>query len=106
MRTEFIEEPELEFGSGRHIDICFGLMNYGPLDSESAIAPKRIRLGIVGTTETVEGLAGWIEKCRNGISAKQSNQPNLFVRFPGFPRSALGKAIRGRDSLCAAHGIN
>jgi hypothetical protein len=33
LRFEFLSEPELEFGSeGRHIDIRFGLMDYGPAD--------------------------------------------------------------------------
>src|SRR5271165_2277215 len=69
MKVEFIEEPELQFGTGRHVDIRFGLMNFGSLDLESVVAPRRVRVGLVGTNETVEGLAGWIEKCRNGIVA-------------------------------------
>ena len=31
MKTLFLEEPELEFGTGRHLDIRFGIMNHGPL---------------------------------------------------------------------------
>ena len=84
MKTEFFHEPELEFGTGRHIDIKFGLMNYGPFDFDNSLAPKKIKLGIVGTPETIEGVAAWLEKCRDGISAKQSKRPNLFPRFPGF----------------------
>lgn len=59
-------------------------MNYGTVDYSSPLAPKEIRLGIVGTNETVEGASSWFEKCRNEISAKVSRQPNLFPRFPGF----------------------
>ena len=92
MKTEFFHEPELEFGIDRHIDIKFGLMNYGPFDFDNPLAPKEIKLGIVGTPETIEGVAAWLEKCRNGISAKVSKRPNLFPRFPGF-----GKEM----SLCA-----
>jgi hypothetical protein len=84
MKIDFIDEPELEFGAGRHIDIRFGLMNYGPLDLGESSTPKKINVGIVGTSETVDDLAAWLEKCRNGIAAKSSNQPNLFVKFPGF----------------------
>jgi hypothetical protein len=94
MKIDFVDEPELEFGAGRHIDIRFGLMNYGPLDLGESSAPKRINIGIVGTPETVEDLARWLEKCRNGIPAKPSNQPNLFVSFPGFREdNALGTNI-------------
>ena len=92
MKTEFFHEPELEFGIDRHIDIKFGLMNYGPFDFDNPLAPKEIKLGIVGTPETIEGVAGWLEKCRTGISAKPSKRPNLFPRFPGFG---------GEMSLCA-----
>jgi hypothetical protein len=84
MKVGFIHEPELEFGTGRHIDVRFGLMNYGPLDIGDSTAPKEIRVGIVGTTETVEGLVRWLEACKGEIPAKVSNQPNLFPRFPGF----------------------
>jgi hypothetical protein len=83
MKIEFLHEPELEFGAGRHIDIKFGLMNYGPLDYASPSAPKQIKLGIIGTTETIEGVQSWLERCRNAIPAKQSRQPYLFPRFPG-----------------------
>lgn len=84
MKTEFFHEPELEFGTDRHIDIKFGLMNYGPFDFDSPLAPKKIKLGIVGTRETIEGVVTWLEKCRGGIPAKPSKQPHLFPRFPGF----------------------
>lgn len=84
MRADFLHEPELEFGVARHIDIKFGLMNYGPLDFDKPLAPKQIKLGIIGTPETIEGLTKWLEKCRAGIAAKLSKRPNLFPRFPGF----------------------
>lgn len=84
MKVEFLDEPELEFGASRHIDIRFGLMNYGPLDFDNPLAPKKIKLGIVGTPETIEGIVKWFGKCRSGIAAKPSKRPNLFPRFPGF----------------------
>ncbi len=84
MKVEFLQEPELEFGTGRHVDIRFGLMNYGPLDAGTPLAPRKIRLGIVGTPGTVQGVHEWLERCRNGIEAKTSNQPNLFPKFPGY----------------------
>lgn len=84
MKITRFEEPHLQFGTSQHIDIRFGLMNYCPLDFDSDDAPKRIRLGIVGTTASTEGLREWVAKCRNEIPAKQSRQPNLFPKFPGF----------------------
>ena len=84
MRVAFLQEPELEFGAGRHIDIRFGLMNYGPLDAQSPLAPHKIRVGIVGTSATVTGVREWLERCAAGVMAKQSPQPYLFPPFPGF----------------------
>lgn len=85
MEVAFLSEPELEFGGGlRHIDIRFGLMNYGPFDVTSDLAPKRVRVGIVGLPENVEKLRDWLLRCRGEIPAKESKQPNLFPRFPGF----------------------
>jgi hypothetical protein len=94
MKIDFLPEPELEFGTGRHVDIRFGLMNHGPLDSNAPLAPKKIRLGLVGTAGTVEGVHEWLERCRNGIEAKKSHQPNLFPKFPGYgPDTNLGASF-------------
>ena len=80
-----IGEPELEFGGGgRHLDIRFGIMDYGPFDVVHAEAPKRVRIGIVGSVDTVEGAAGGMDRCRSGLPAKSSRQPNLFPAFPGL----------------------
>lgn len=85
MKLAHLVEPDLEFGGGmRHVDIRFGLMDYGPFDFGMESAPKRIKIGIVGSAETVEGTAKWIESCQAGFNAKQSRQPNLFPPFPGI----------------------
>jgi len=84
MKAMHLSEPPLEFGSGQHIDIRFGIMNYGPLDCGAPLAPRTIRLGIVGTPETIEGAWAWFDRCKSEIDAKESRQPHLFPRFPGF----------------------
>ena len=91
MRATILPKPELEFGAGRHIDIRFGLLNYGPLDHDRPSAPRRIRVGIIGTSETVEGVAGWLDRCRGAIPPKTSRQPHLF---PGFPGCAPDTGLR------------
>jgi hypothetical protein len=83
VRATLLREPELEFGSGRHVDIRFGLMSYGPVDFSNSPA-NRIRTGLVGTPESIEGFANWIERCRGEIPARPSNHPHLFPKFPGF----------------------
>ena len=83
MNLSILEEPELEFGGGsRHVDIRFGIKDYGPFDLQAPKAPKEVRLGVIGTAETVEGTSRWIEKCCRGIARRKTNQPNLFPAFP------------------------
>ena len=54
MNLSILEEPELEFGGGsRHVDIRFGIKDYGPFDLQAPKAPKEVRLGLIGTAETV-----------------------------------------------------
>ena len=47
-------------------------------------APKRIRIGLVGTEKSTERFLSWLEQCKNGLDAKVSNKPNLIPRFPGL----------------------
>jgi len=109
VRLTHLPEPPLEFaGAMRHVDIRFGLMDYGPFDRGMEGAPRRIRLGIVGSGETVEGTARWLEACRSGFSAKPSRQPNLF---PPFSRAVLRRIVpmrvrylRRAPSSAAAEG--
>lgn len=101
MKLDFIEEPELEFGGlRRHVDIRQGLRQFGPLDAADG-APRRIRIGIVGTQQTVDGFLQWLERCKHGIAAKASRQPNLFPDFPGFgDESPFRTEFEADSSLC------
>lgn len=109
MNLFFLEEPELQFGVSRHIDIRFGIMNYGPLDFELPVAPKQIKVGIVGSKESVEGVRKWLERCRAELLAKPrkgepdkpNKQPNLFTRFPGFASdTGFRSTLVMDDTLC------
>ena len=88
MKVDFLEEPELEFGAGRHIDSRFGLINYGPLDIQEEVAPRQIEVGIAGTREDIARTVEWLERCRTPIAAKKSSHPNLAPAFPGFRADA------------------
>lgn len=100
MKIIYLDEPELEFGAGRHIDIRFGITEYGPLDFDISMAPRHIIVGAVGTTETTEGVCEWLARCKDGIDAKDSRQPNLFPRFPGCTLdSGLRATIELPDDL-------
>jgi hypothetical protein len=77
-----LSEPLLEFGDGgRHIDPRMGLIDYGPLQP---IAGDRVRIGVIGTAETADGFAQFIDRCRTGIDHKKSPLTNLYPPFPGI----------------------
>jgi len=84
MKIELLDEPELQFGYGNHIDIRYGIANWSPFDVEDPLAPKSIKLAIVGTSQTIEEVMTWFERCREAIPAKLSNKPMLFPKFCGF----------------------
>lgn len=84
MKIDWLAEPELEFGAGRHIDIRFGIADYGPHDLGEELAPRRIRVGLVGTPEDLERTRDFLERCREGIVGATTRQTNLRPPFPGF----------------------
>lgn len=80
--AKVLPEPKLEFGNnGQHIDPRLGLVDYGPLQP---IAGDRIRIGVIGSNETVEGFAQFVERCKTGIEGKRSSLVNLYPPFPGI----------------------
>ncbi len=75
-------EPLLEFGSGGlHLDPKYGLAQYGPLQP---IPGDSVRIGIIGTGETVEGMERFLERCKTGIAGRDSPLANLHAPFPGI----------------------
>jgi hypothetical protein len=106
LNLEFLPEPDLEFGGGgKHIDVRFGLMQFGPLDRSATYSPSDIRVGIVGTSETIEGVREWLERGRAPIPGKKSRLPNLFPDFPGFSiDSCFESHIECDDRWCSPVG--
>lgn len=87
MNVIYLAEPKLEFGgAGQEVDIRFGLLNNGVFDRGLATAPSKLRLGVIGTAQTIESFLQWINKCRTEVPAKDTHLKNLFPHFPGFVR--------------------
>lgn len=84
MELKQLEEPELEFNLGRHIDIRFGLANYGPPTVESNAVASEIRVGFVGTGKSISGITSWMETLSQGVKGKESRYRNYHPDFPGF----------------------
>lgn len=86
MKLELLQpEPNLEFGDGNEfVDMRFGIGCFGTFDYANENGPRKIKLGFVGSDESVASLIDWIEKCKFEIPGKPSKQPRLFPPFPGF----------------------
>jgi hypothetical protein len=87
MKVELLQpEPDLEFGAGgRCQDMRFGIGHFGTFDFDNLGGPRQVKLGLVGTAETLSSLTEWLEKCQYEIPGKpNSRQPRLYPPFPGY----------------------
>jgi hypothetical protein len=84
MKATILHEPDLEFAyGGRHTDPRHGIDFFGPADMLDAHIAT-IRVGIVGTQESIDGVKRWLGRCNEEIPAKASHLGHLYVPFPGF----------------------
>lgn len=84
-----ISEPLLVFGDGKtHIDPKLGLTLYGPLKAEGSNvpAPMSIKVGIIGTGETVDLASNWLERLEGKITGSNED-PFQCASFPGFKQA-------------------
>jgi hypothetical protein len=82
LRCGYIEEPLLLFGdSGEHVDPKLGISRFGPKSFEPADNhPATVRVGLIGSAESIEKCKDWLETCARGISSSNAERPE----FPGF----------------------
>jgi hypothetical protein len=103
MKAHVLHEPQLEFRAGnRHIDPRYGISVYGPADADSPSAPHQIPVALIGPAQAVDGIRGWLQRCRDRIEAKDTKpgQENLHQPFPGFsPHSEFGAELVFDDAL-------
>jgi hypothetical protein len=99
MIAQLLEEPEMQFGRGSHVDPRFGILDFGPADSTAEAAPKAIPIGVVGTQETIAGALRWLRRCRKLIDPPAERRPSNFVPpFPGFNDEVGFEAALSFDS--------
>jgi len=80
--SKIFEEPELEFGDQHHHpDPRLGLVEAGPLQPPLG---EVIRVGVVGSTKTVESTQKYLSAVTTGIKGKTEKHPNLHPDFPGL----------------------
>lgn len=98
-RSWFIPEPSLIFGKGgRHVDPKAGLATFGPciLEDQRSPPPTAIRIGIIGTGDSISGTQSLIQEYQSPIPAIGNVDPNLFPSYPGF-EEVFGCALSSSD---------
>jgi hypothetical protein len=73
IRLEYFEEPKLQFGQYfEHEDSKTGLSEYGPFGQNiDGLHPPEIKLGFVGTRETISDAKVWIEELGSEIESEK-----------------------------------
>ncbi|MGO8912978.1 MAG: argonaute/piwi family protein [Bradyrhizobium sp.] len=81
-KSRVFDEPVLEFGDGgQHCDPRHGLREFGPLQPRSGDV---IRVGVIGTEETVAGFTESLAETARGIDSQNKQLINLNPDFPGL----------------------
>lgn len=89
MRLDFLKEPRLIFANGEHICPRRGISAYGVFDQTQETRRSEIYVGGVGSSECMEMLGRWFERCQAGIDAPEdTKQENLKLAFCGFSKTS------------------
>ena len=96
MKLEFVHEPRLIFANGEHICPRRGISAYGVFDRTQETRRTEVYVGGVGSSESMEMLQTWLERCKDGIDAPaETKQENLKLPFCGFSKNGgFGADIR------------
>src|SRR5437867_422642 len=89
LTARHLPEPHLIFGNEQTTaDPKLGLALYGPVSLRPGEPPSpgEIRVGIIGTGETIELAKGWLTKLDTEVAGKQERN-YLFPPFPGFNKT-------------------
>ena len=89
--VEYLPEPKLQFGKYfEHHDTKTGLAEFGPFGKNvPGLHPSEVKVGFIGTRETIAGAREWIEECGSEIESVNAkvirskiqasdDEPNLF----------------------------
>lgn len=81
LRITVRDEPVLEFAGGRqHVDQKTGLSVFGPASLGTKRHPSTIRLGIIGSSESLEWALNWFRSATEGVAGDPEAG---LLPFPG-----------------------
>jgi hypothetical protein len=101
LKLDFLPEPRLIFANGEHICPRRGIATYGVFDQTQDTRRSEVHVGGVGSSECMEMLGDWLERCKAGIEApKDAKQERLKLPFCGFNKDAgFGADLKFSDGL-------
>jgi hypothetical protein len=107
-KSHIFDEPLLEFGDGgQHFDPRQGLREFGPLQPRSGDV---VRVGVIGTDETVEGFTEFLAETARGIDSENKQLINLNPDFPGLgnqnPFRCKFEVPEGTTALLSRRQVN
>jgi len=80
LKAQYLVEPPLGFCGGReHVSPQSGIAIFGPRSLDLPRHPHAIRLGFIGSGQSIQSAQNWITSCADGI-AGNADHP----KFPGF----------------------
>lgn len=86
MKFDYLREPMLQFGDYfEHEDTKTGLAEFGPFGKNiSGLHRNNIKLGFIGTRETIADSIEWIEKCGSFIESENIKKVKARAVENGF----------------------
>lgn len=79
LKAHYLPEPPLGFCGGReHVSPQTGIDVFGPRSLDLVRHPQTIRLGFIGSGESIASAESWITACSNGVKGNADNPD-----FPG-----------------------
>lgn len=99
IEIEYLPEPKLQFGDYfEHEDTKTGLAEFGPFGKNViGLHPSEIRIGFIGTRETISGAREWVEQCGSPIECE--NKKNITPKASSSEEGGLfGDGLFDDDS--------
>lgn len=91
---DYLGEPKLQFAQFfEHEDSKTGLAEFGPFGrSVPGLHPSEVRVGFVGTRETIASAREWLEECGREIESENVKRESAAVKGDLFGDQDLGGA--------------
>jgi hypothetical protein len=85
IKIDYLHEPTLQFGAYfEHADTKMGLAEFGPFGKNvDGLHPSAIKLGFIGTRETISEAQGWVDECSREIQSENVKTINATAAING-----------------------